>query len=79
MLLLKMMKEGTMEKLYNLSEIGRAMNVTPGSVSVWLRNGIIPQPKYEVGNALVWTPQQLGQIKKTITARRKLRAKGTRS
>jgi len=64
-----------MQKLFNLSDVSRALGVTPASVSAWLRDGVIPRPKYQVGNALAWTPQQLRRIKMIYAERQRRRRK----
>ena len=64
-----------MEKLFTLSDVARALNVSQTSVRAWIRDGIIPSPEFTVGQAQAYTAELAFQIGVIIRKRRQQRAK----
>ena len=64
-----------MEKLFTLSELARALDVSQTSVRAWIRDGIIPQPEFTVGQAKAYTAECFEEVRDIIMKWREQRAK----
>ena len=62
-----------MDKLFTLSDVARAQGVSQTSVRAWIRDGIIPQPEFTVGQAKAYTAELALRIGVIIKERRSRR------
>lgn len=58
-----------MIKLQTMADLAKALGVTKQAVSLAVKDNRIEQPKYILGIAKGWTPEQVERIKSTYTRR----------
>lgn len=51
-----------MEKVYNMQDVAKALNVSAQYVHKIYKKGKLPKPKYIVGNSPLWDFKQLIEI-----------------
>lgn len=58
------------KQLFSIAKLSRLLDVSPTAVSKWLAEGIIEQPEYSGGGALLFSQEQVARIKEVVAKRR---------